>query len=485
MAEHLLGIDAGSTGVRALVFGPDGSTLASAYREVAVNFPRPGWVEQDGGQLRRSTLEVVGEALARAGLKAGDLAGLGIANQRSSVMAWDGKTMEPLSPMISWQDVRTEERCRELMAAGLYITPMLAASKAEWIMKNSPQVASAAAAGSLRLGTANSWLAAVLTGGEHVSDHANASATGLYAYFEQTWDGSALEALGLEAAWLPRLVDSSAVVGATAAGVLDAAVPVAAMCGDQQSSLFGLGCFGLGQTKCSYGTSAMIDTNTGDSVAAGGPGTYPLVAWSGEQGVRYCVEGNVVTAGAAVQWLRDGLGLVAEVSQTAEVAASVSDSGGVWVVPAFQGLGTPVMEGRARAVVGGLSRASRGAHVVRALLDGIAQRVADIAESLWQSIERPPVMRVDGGASRNDFLMQRQADLLGLPIERGYESDGAALGAAMLAGLGVGLWKEVGEGLWHCERVFDPALPEQRRVEERESWKKRLAAVAGLAEGED
>lgn len=475
-----MGIDLGSTGVRAAIFSEDGDALGSAYRELVAKFPRPGWVEQDPEEMWQASLEVIRASLETAGVAASELAAVGIANQRSSVMAWEAESLRPLSAMIGWQDTRAEERCAELLDKGFFVTSLMAASKAEWILNNEQDARGAADRGSLRIAFPNSWLAAKLTGGAHVCDRANASATGLYAYLDACWDGSLLDALGVEEKWLPEIVESAEQVGVTQADIFGAEVPVAGMCGDQQASLFGLSCRDKGATKCSFGTAAMLNINSGDSVALGGPGTYPLVAWSTESAITYCLEATVVTAGAAVQWLRDGLGLIGDAAESSELARSVPDSGGVWAVPAFQGLGTPSMDSGARAMIGGLSRGSGPAEITRAVLDGVAHRVVDAAESLWQTDPRPPVLRVDGGASRNDYLMGRQADLLGIVVERGQVIDAAALGAAELAGLGSGLWgsQQDLDQLWHIESRFEPGLSEDQRLSERELWGKRLEALS-------
>ncbi len=477
-----MGIDAGTTGVRALVFDETGLVVGRAYRELKVDFPQPGWVEQDAGLVWSATLEVALAAVAEAGLVTSDLGAIGIANQRSSIVAWDGVSLSPLSPLIAWQDLRTQNRCTQLMAEGFYIIPMQAASKAEWILANCPAAATAAKAGHLRLGTPNSWLAACLSGGVHACDHANASTTGLYAHVETGWDETVLQALGLQRSWMPELVESNTVFATTAADVFGAEVPLASMCGDQQASLFGLGCTEVGQTKCSYGTAAMVDSNTGFSMTAAGPGTYPLVAWSFDGRPTYCSEGTVITAGAAVQWLRDGLGLIQNAAETSALAQSINDAGGVWAVPALQGAGTPIMDPSARAMLAGLTRASGKAEVVRAVLEGIANRVSDAAESLWSETESPAVLRVDGGASANDFLMQRQADLLGIAVERGREINGAALGAACMAASATGLWQgDCSGGVWQLERCFEPSIDEQQRQDERGLWAKRLQGAVALS----
>lgn len=481
MARYVMGIDAGTTGVRAVLFDERGAEVATAYREITSRYPRPQWMEQDPAEVWHATREVFEGALAGARARAADVAAIGLTNQRSSIVAWDGPSGRPLSPMIIWQDTRTAARCLELQAAGLYITPMMAASKAEWIVKNVPEAREARTAGRLRLGTPNAFLAACLCGDVNVSDHGNASPTGLYSYFQNDWDDGPLAAMELSRDILPTLVDSSGEIARTRSDVTGAEIPLAGMAGDQQASLFGLGCVELSQAKCSYGTSAMITMNSGESVAFGGTGTYPIVAWRYGGRTVLSLEGQVVTAGAAIQWLRDGLGVVAEAAETAGIAASVADSGGVWAVPAFQGLGTPMMQAEAKATIGGLSRGSTRAHVVRAMLEGIAHRVTDVADSIAEGVAAPASLRADGGASRNDFLMQAQADLLGVPVERSRSTDGAALGAARLAAVGVGLWPQEAAAGFEADRVFEPTIPADEREARRRIWKRRLELVVADA----
>ncbi len=473
-----MAIDAGTTGVRAVLFGARGESISIAYREFPVSFPRPGWAEQDPQRLWQATVEVIAEAVEGAGVEAREVVALGIANQRASIVAWEARELRPLGPLITWQDGRTSERCLELQEQGFFVNPNVSVTKAEWIIKNVGAAAAAASSGRLCLGTLDSWLVAKLTGGAHVTDHANASATGMYAHLTKSWDEQLLDAVAIPVAALPEIVDSAGEFGRVTADVAVAGAEVAAICGDQQASLYGLGCTEAGRTKCSYGTAAMVDMNSGGEIAIGGAGTYPLVAWAREGRATYCVEGTVVTAGAAVQWLRDGLGLVEEAAETDSLAQSVGDSGGVWALPAFQGLGTPWVASDARALIGGLSRGSTGAHVARALLESIAHRVADVAEAVWQGGEhRPASLRVDGGASRNDFLMQRQADYLGMPVERSAESDGAALGVASLAAAAHRGEDAPQPPAWRADRVFEPRISSDERQCERDGWRRRVEGL--------
>lgn len=460
------------------MFDDERVARGAAYRELATDYPKPGWVEQDPEHVWTSTRIVIAEALAAAGLVASDLTAIGIANQRSSLAAWDAGTLEPLSALISWQDVQAGDSARVLAEQGFIATPNMALTKADWIVHNIPAAAAAAAAGRLALGGVESWICARLTGGVNICDHGSASTTGLYAHLEGKYEARALEAIGVSESSLPRMVDSAAVVAVSTVDAIGAAVPIAGICGDQQSSLFGLGCRERGQAKCTFGTAAMINLNSGSDISMGGAGTYPLVAWRNEGVSVWCVEAAVITAGAAVQWLRDALGVLTDSAQSAALAASVADTGGVWAVPAFQGIGAPLMKPDARAAIGGLSRGSGRAHIVRAVLEGVAHRVADAAETVWETGYRPDTIRADGGASRNDFLMQLQADFLGIPVERSDVPDGAAVGAAALAAMATGVALDGWAAAFSPDRVFEPGLDETTRLELRNAWKKRCALIA-------
>ena len=483
MPEFLVALDAGTTAVKAVVFDAQGSVVGRASAEFGISFPRPGWVEQDPTAVWETSESAMRQAVSAAGVQWTDVAAIGITNQRSSVVAWSAATGRALAPMLSWQDTRAAERCAALLEQGFFITPMMAASKAEWLVANVDAVSEAASASNLRLGTPNSWIAACLCGDVHSSDHGNASATGFYNFIEPKWDPTVMETLGINPTWLPTLVPSAGEIGRTRKELFGTEIPVAGMAGDQQASLFGLGCFAPGATKCSFGTSAMITANTAEGLTLGAQGTYPIVAWRMDDVTTFSLEGQVITAGAAIQWLRDGLGIIEDPAASADLARSVPDTGGVWVVPAFQGLGTPIMDEGARAMIGGLSRSSTAGHIARALLEGVAHRVADVAESLWCNVAQPALLRVDGGASRNDFLLQAQADLLGLVVERPMVVEGSAAGAAGLAAIGVGLWSGPQEaaGLHRADRVFEPSLDDAERDERRALWRCRLQAAAEVA----
>lgn len=478
--KHVLAIDIGTTGVRAIVFESAATACGFAYEELPTRFPAPGRAEQNPEDVWRATRSVIAAALRAASLAPNRLAAIGIANQRSSIMAWDSQTLEPISPLILWHDVRAADRAADLRGLGYFVNASVAVTKAEWLVRNDERVAAAAREGRLRLGGPETYTVARMSGGAaHAVDHANASSTGFYAPFDLAWEENLLGLVGIDPAWMPTIVDSCGEIAQTTEADFGAVVPIAGMCGDQQAAMFGLGCVEVGSTKCTYGTAAMVNSNTGSSLALGGAGTYPLVAWSRAGQPTWAIEGNVTTAGAAIQWLRDGLAVVGDAAETSELALSVHDNGGVWAVPAFQGLGTPFEEGRARAAVGGMSRGTTRAHIVRAMLEGIGQRVADVAAAVWEPSGPASSIRADGGASRNDFLMQFQADVLGVPVERSPASDGSALGAARLAGLAVGLIDEDSVGRdWNPDRVFEPAISADERETLRTTWKKRLELVS-------
>jgi glycerol kinase len=477
--ELTLGIDEGTTGVRAAVVDGDARLVGLAYREIQQRYPQPGWVEQDAAEIQASTRDVVAQALAAAHARPDDLGAVGITNQRGSAIVFEpgGK---PLGPVVAWQDQRTRARCEELMREGIFASPYTAASKYEWLLRNHTV---GRAAGSYRLGTIDAWLAHWLTGEANVSDHSNHSVSGLYDFLEGRYDARAVSAYGLDEALLPGFTDSSAIVGTTDRRIFGASVPVAALAGDQQAAMFGLACTTPGSVKLSLGTSGMMDLNAGTSLAAPGPGAYPLVLWSLD-GVRtFCFEGNTITAGAAVQWLRDGLGLIQNLDELEPLARSVPSSEGVWVIPALQGLGTPHMDVDARGMIGGLSRGTTRAHIARAVLEGIAWRSGEVFEALNESAaSRPPTLRVDGGAARNALLLELVADAAGVPVERPAVTESAALGAALLAGRAIGLWRDEDVAArFKADRVFEPRLSADQRADRLERFRRKveLARQAG------
>ncbi|MGH7789754.1 MAG: FGGY family carbohydrate kinase [Candidatus Binatia bacterium] len=478
---HVLAIDEGTTGVRAMVFDQQSALVGTAYEEVAASYPRPGWMEQDPLHLWEATQRVVGDALRAARLPPTALAAVGIATQRATTLVWDRRTGLPVYPAISWQDGRTAARVPEVLAQGVYVNAMASATKLEWILRerDAPQ---RAAAGDLCFGTVDTWLAWQLSGGRsHVTDHGNASCTGLYDFSAGTWDANVLAILGIPAAVLPAIVSSSAVCGETDAAVFGAAVPLAGRAGDQQAAMFGELCVEPRAVKITFGTSAMIDLNTGEYPVLSQHGAYPLILWEIGGQRTFCLEGTVMTAGAAVQWLRDGLGIISNAAECGPLAASVPDSGGVWAVPAFQGLGTPHLDPGGRAVIGGLSRGSTRAHIVRAVLEGVAFRTREALDVLLADaqFERPARLRVDGGAAANDFFLQSLADTLGIPVERPEPVQATALGAAYLAGLAAGVWKSLDDvrHAWRSGGVFTPRVSADERESRFAAWQQAISAA--------
>jgi glycerol kinase len=476
VSSHVLAIDEGGSGVRAYVFDHEGRQVATAYSEISVSCPRPSWVEHDPNALWERTLAVTRSALEHAKLPAGAIAALGLCNQRASALVWDGDTGAPIYPAIGWQDLRTVDVCTELGRRGYILSPLQSATKFAWVLENVPGARARADAGRLRFGTIDTWLTWQLSGGaSYVTDDSNASCTGVYDFVTGRWDEALLESLQLPVASFPTIVSTSAVVGSTAPDLLGAPIPLAARAGDQQAAMFGQLRVEAGMMKITYGTAAMMDLNVGPSLRLSPHGCFPLVLW-GLGGERtYCLEGSAVTVGAAIQWLRDGLGILTDVADSGAIAASVPDSGGVWCIPAFQGLGTPYLDPAARAVIGGLSRATGRAQIVRAVLEGIAFRCGEVVEALRADApgSELEVLRADGGAARNDFLMQCQADVTGVAIERPGVFDAASLGAAYLAGLATGFWKDLAEAArtWRRDRVFEPRLSADERGERYARWK--------------
>jgi glycerol kinase len=481
-ARYVLAIDEGSTGVRALLYDRDGRTVAKAYLAIEASYPQAGWVEHDPIAVWQATISVARGALADAGAKGTDLAAIGLTGQRSTAVAWSASTSRPLAPAISWQDLRTAQRCAELLQEGHFVVVLGAASKFEWLAKHAPAVRAAVASGDARFGTLESWLVWKLSGGTvHVTDGSFASTTCLFDFLERRWNPALLDVLGVPEPLIPMIRPSSERYGETDASLFGAAIPIAAIAGDQQAAMFGELCLEPGSMKISYGTSAMCNLNAGTSLLLSTHGAFPLVLWGLGGELHYCLEGNAITAGASVEWLYHGLGTLGSLEESDALARSVPDSGGVWAVPAFQGLGTPHLDPAARAAIGGLSRGSGRGHVVRAVLEGVALRCAEIFDALvadWPT-GPPNVLRADGGAARNDFLLEFQSDILGIPVERPETIEAAASGAAYLAGLAVGFWPDV-DALAKIRRVgarFEPKMSADERAERRARFETQVAAV--------
>jgi len=471
--ELLLALDLGTTSVRALAVDAGGAVLARASRPIETRCPLPGWVEQDAEAMWRGSESVLREALARAGRRADEVAGIGVVSQRGTAIAWDRRSGEALAPALGWQDRRTTRRALELQRAGVPIDSLAAATRFEWLLAESSQVRDAARTGRLCLGTPDAWLGFRLSGGTaFVTDPGHAGCTGLYDAGRRRWSGSALRLFGIEEAWLPGVVASSAVVGETPSALLSAPVAIAARAGDQQAACFAQGVHSAGQAKLTLGTAAMLDLHTGDSPAKPPPGAYPLPLWEladGEQA--FCLEGLVVTAAAVVYWLVD-IGLLSRPEALdAEAGAS---SEGVSFVPALQGLGTPWVDAGARGLLLGLTRGTTSAHVLRAAIEGLAFRCVEVCEAL--AVGEGP-LRVDGGLARSDALLQQIADVLGQPVLRAAESETTALGAAFLAALACGLLARPGDLLPRLAAPtrFEPRARVDEQVAARERWRRAVA----------
>jgi glycerol kinase len=475
--ESLLALDLGTTSVRALVVARDGSVLARAQRPVTAYFPQPGWSEFDPEELAARSGDVLREALAAANLSAREVAGLGIVTQRATALCWDSRTLAPLARAQSWQDTRTAERVAEFRKVGIPLTTLASATKLEWWLRHDDAVCAAARAGRLRLGTPDAWLAARLTGGApHVTDPGNASCTGLFDVAKGEWSQPLLDLFGVPRETLPQVVATSGVIGETPASLLGTPIRVAALAGDQQAAAFAQGVSVRGDAKLTLGSSAMLDVHTGESPADATPGAYPLVLWTLADGARACcLEGTVITAGTAVEWLVE-LGVARDAAELSRLAAAAGSSGGVRFVPALQGLGTPYLDDFARGAFLGLSRAAGKGELARALFEGVAQRCADLCESL--PLADGP-LRVDGGLAQSDFLLRALADATGREVHRAAEVESTALGAAFLAGLALGVWSTPREclGLAQPAARVTPRISAPQRAAERDAWRAALSKV--------
>ncbi len=472
---RVLAVDAGTTGVRAVLVRDDGGVDALAYEPLFCAYPQPGWVETDPLALWRATQRVMQQALAQAGCGAADVAAIGVVNQRASVVVWERSSGRPVGPAIVWQDGRTATRVEELLAQGIFASSMASSTKIEWVLDQVDRDRSRARRGELCFGNVDSWLIFCLSGGKlHVTDSSNASCTGLYDPLSDDWDQRPLAALDIPQAMLPDIHASSEVLGRTTVEAFGAEVILGGMAGDQQAAMFGELGLERGACKVTLGTSAMLDIHVGDAPVLSRRGAFPLILWRLGTQRLWCLEGSVVTAGAAIQWLRDGLGLFERLEDCAALAASVQDSHGVWAVPAFQGLGTPHMKPKTRARIGGLTRGSTKAHIVRAVLEGVAFRIGEVLDTVIEdaAMPRPDVLRADGGAAANDFLMQQLADVTGCSVERPRCVQASALGGAYLAGLAVGVWGSVDEvrGSWQSGGRFEPTTDAATRAERHAAW---------------
>ena len=493
--KYIIALDQGTTSSRAVIFDEQGRIAGSHGIEFRQIYPKPGWVEHDPSDILNSQITALKRAVESSGISVDDIAAIGITNQRETTLIWDRKTGETLSNAIVWQCRRTAPIVERLKKDGLssVITnrtglipdAYFSGTKLEWFMENVPGARALAERGDLCFGTVDSYLTFMLTREKrHVTDMTNASRTMLFNIFDKAWDDELLRMMDIPASVLPEVVDSSGVVGMLDKSILGREIPVAALAGDQHAALFGQGCFMPGDCKNTYGTGCFVLMNTGHAPVRSPSGLLTTVGWSIDGNVTYALEGSVFVAGAVVQWLRDELGIIKTAAETAELAASVADSAGVYFVPAFTGLGAPHWDMYSRGTIVGLTRGSGRAHIVRAALEAIAYQSADVALAMQNdSGISMPVMRVDGGASANDFLMQFQADILNASVVRPGIIESTALGAAMLAGRAVGVWTDSQlSSLQSASREFRPIMDGAQRERLTRQWHRAIERASGWAE---
>ena len=497
--KYIMALDQGTTSSRCIIFDHSGAMLASAQKEFAQHYPKPGWVEHDAAEIWETTLEVARGAMAKAGLSAADIAAIGITNQRETTVVWDKETGAPVCPAIVWQCRRTAPMADALAASGwaekirqrtgLVPDAYFSGTKLRWILDKIPGVRRGAEEGRLLFGTIDSWLIWKLTGGRaHVTDVTNASRTMLFDIRRLRWDPELLELFGIPEQMLPRVQPSSCIYGETEPGLFGGKIPVAGAAGDQQSALFGQCCFEAGDVKNTYGTGCFLLMHTGSEPVFSENGLITTIAASGPGKIRYALEGSVFTAGAAVQWLRDELKLIPDAAASEAEARSVADTGGVYVVPAFTGLGAPYWNQYARGTITGITRGFTRAQLVRATLESIAYQTCDICRAMESDagVELTR-LRVDGGAAANDLLMQFQSDLLGAEVLRPACIETTALGAAYLAGLAVGYWKDTADIRQNRQtgRVFLPEMRDATRAKLLKGWNRALTTALAWADMEE
>jgi len=487
--RYILALDQGTTSSRALVFAPDGRVLGLAQREFTQHYPQPGWVEHDPREILATQFDCARGALAAAGLAPTDIVAVGITNQRETCLLWDRASGAAVTPAIVWQDRRTAALCAALRAegaealvrerTGLLLDPYFSCSKLRWLLDQDANLARRAARGELAFGTIDTWLVWHLSEGRsHLTDVSNASRTGLLHLADGTWDEEMLALWRIPREILPEVRDSSGVCATATA--LGADLPIAGIAGDQQAALFGQACHAPGMAKCTYGTGCFLLLATGSVRPRPHGGLLATAAWRIDGRLDYALEGSVFMGGATVQWLRDGLGLIREAAEVEALAASVPDSAGVTLVPAFAGLGAPYWDAEARGVLVGLTRGSHRAHIARAALEGIAWQVTEVLEAMSADAGLALAeLRVDGGASANDLLMQIQADALGVTLVRPRQRESTAFGAALLAGLGAGLYRDRAEAAahWQGEARFVPRRAPAAQAEARARWQRAVAAA--------
>ncbi|HXG68251.1 MAG TPA: glycerol kinase GlpK [Blastocatellia bacterium] len=496
--NYILALDQGTTSSRAILFDRAGQPVAIAQQEFEQLYPQPGWVEHRPEEIWSSQLSAAREALQKSGVRPDQIAAIGITNQRETTLIWDRETGEPIHNAIVWQCRRTSEECDRLrhkglaqlfqQRAGLVLDAYFSGTKARWLLDRAKGARELAARGRLAFGTVDSWLIWKLTGGRvHATDPSNASRTLMFNIERGDWDNELLAELDVPREILPHVAPSSAVIGETDAELFGRAIPIAGIAGDQQAALFGQVCTRPGMSKNTYGTGCFMLLNTGSHPVHSKNNLLTTVAWQiGDEPTQYALEGSVFIAGAAIQWLRDGLKIINSAAESEALAASVTDNGGVYFVPAFVGLGAPHWDQYARGTIAGLTRGSAREHIVRAALESIAYQTRDVLAGMVEdSGIALSELRVDGGAARNDFLMQFQADILGIPVVRPTNTETTAAGAAFLAGLAVGFWKKADElsDLWQRERTFEPQMGQQERERLLEGWARAVERARGWMKG--
>ncbi len=488
---HLLAIDQGTTSTRAILFDRSGRPQAVAQRELPQSFPRPGWVEHDPARIWEDTVGVCRDALAEADVEPGRVAAIGITNQRETTVVWERATGRPIHPAIVWQDRRTAERCRDLRDAGreplvqertgLLLDPYFSATKLAWILDEVSGAREAAGRGELAFGTIDAWVLWNLTGGRgHATDVSNASRTMLLDIGTARWDPELLELFGVPEAVLPEVRDSAGDFGATEAGLFGAPIPIRGIAGDQQAATFGQAAFEPGMMKSTFGTGTFALLNTGPQRVASRNRLLTTIAWRLDGELTYALEGSIFIAGAAVQWLRDELKIIEQAADTEALARSIEDTGGVFLVPAFVGLGAPYWDAEARGALVGLTRDSGAAQIARAALEAVAYQTRDLLEAMGADGASPPVaLRVDGGLVANEWAMQFLSDILGLPVQRPVVPETTALGAASLAGLAAGVYSDLDEiaAGWSVDRTWEPGMPDDVRDALYTGWKRAVARV--------
>jgi glycerol kinase len=487
--SYILAIDEGTTGSTALLFDKNGQVVSRAYRELRQIFPQPGWVEHDASEILQNCITLAHEAVRKTDVSFSAVKGLGITNQRETVVVWERATGKPVYNAIVWQCRRTAALCEQLkqkgleplvrQKTGLPIDAYFSATKIRWLLDNIPDGQHRAERGDLICGTIDSWLVWNLTGGKaHVTDYSNASRTMLFNINALRWDKELLEMLNIPEAMMPQVLPSSRIYGETAAGLLeDACIPIAGIAGDQQAALFGQACYEKGMAKNTYGTGSFVLVNIGEQPVFTDTGLITTLGWGIGDDVTYALEGSIFITGAAVQWLRDGLGLIQTSADIEALAASVPDNGGVYFVPAFVGLGAPYWDMYARGAMVGLTRGSNRGHIARAVLESIAYQTRDVVDIMKASACcQIPLLRVDGGGSVDNLLMQFQADILGIPIQRARIPETTALGAAYLAGLATGVWRNTDEigRQWQSSASYEPKMSADERETLYANWKRAV-----------